>query len=157
MIEISTIETPIGIIEITADTNFVRSIQFIKEEKAVFLNCENDIINQTKNELTEYFNGDRTLFTLPLTFATSPFYKKVLMEVQKIKYGQTASYGLIANMVGKKGASRAVGKANSKNPIVIVVPCHRIITYNGAIGGYSAGIDKKSYLLKHEGAVFDSK
>ena len=151
MTEISTIETPIGLIEITADKNFVKSIQFIKEKKAVFVNYNNDIINQTNNELTEYFNGNRTIFTLPLTFTISPFYKKVLLEVQKIKYGQTASYGYIAKVIGQKGASRAVGKANSKNPIVIVVPCHRIITYNGSIGGYSAGIDKKSYLLKHEG------
>ena len=126
MIEISTIETPIGLIEITADTNFVKSIQFIKEKKAVFVNYNNDIINQTNNELTEYFNGNRTIFTLPLTFTISPFYKKVLLEVQKIKYGQTASYGYIAKVIGQKGASRAVGKANSKNPIVekMAYPAH---------------------------------
>ena len=74
----------------------------------------------------------------------------VLLEVKKIKYGEVASYGKIAKMVGNNEAVRAVGTANAKNPLPIIIPCHRIISWNGKLGGYSGGLDKKSFLLDHE-------
>ena len=82
------------------------------------------------------------------------FYKRVLLEVKKIKYGETASYGKIARMAGNNKAARAVGTANAKNPLPIIIPCHRIISSNGNIGGYSGGLDKKLYLLDHESNLF---
>ena len=101
-------------------------------------------------ELNEYFDGKRRSFTIPLKIDVPPFYKKVLLQVQKIEYGRTSSYAEIAKMSGNEKALRAVGTANSRNPIAIIIPCHRIISSKGTLGGYTGGLDKKSFLLRHE-------
>ena len=83
-----------------------------------------------------------------------PPFTKGIIRGKKIKYGETASYGKIARMAGNNKAVRAVGTANAKNPLPIIIPCHRIISSNGNIGGYSGGLDKKLYLLDHESNLF---
>ena len=105
---------------------------------------------RTSKQINEYFNGTRKVFEIPFKLDVSPFYIKVLLKVKKVKYGDVASYGKIAKMVGSNKAVRAVGTANAKNPLPIIIPCHRIISSKGHLGGYSGGLNKKSFLLDHE-------
>ncbi len=103
-------------------------------------------------QLTEYFFHNRKQFDLKLDINLPPFYKQVLDEVQKIPYGKTASYGEIAARVNNPKAVRAVGTANAKNPIPIIIPCHRVIAGDGSLGGYGGRLDRKMFLLELEGA-----
>ncbi len=101
-------------------------------------------------QLTEYFAGERTGFDFPMRMAGGPFERRVWAELETIPYGETASYGEIARRVGAPSASRAVGAANGRNPIAIVVPCHRVIGANGSLTGYGGGLPCKRALLDHE-------
>lgn len=105
---------------------------------------------QTQRELNEYFAGARTEFSLPLKPYGTEFQKQVWQELRHIDYATTISYGELANRLGKPAASRAVGNANGKNPISIIIPCHRVIGTNGALTGYAGGIECKKRLLHHE-------
>ena len=155
MNEFCFVDSPIGVIELEAESNFIsrikfkegNSLQLCKESKQ---NSESPILVKASKQINEYFNGNRKLFEIPFKLNVPPFYKKVLLEVKKVKYGETASYGKIARMAENSKAVRAVGTANAKNPLPIIIPCHRIISSNGNIGGYSGGLDKKLYLLDHE-------
>jgi len=115
---------------------------------------QSKILNQCLEELQEYFEDKRTIFTVPLDLDAPPFYKKVLQEVGKVPFGSTASYLEIASRVGSPKAVRAVGSANARNPIPIIIPCHRIIRSDGGLGGYAGGLDLKMDLLKHEDCEF---
>ena len=112
------------------------------------------VLEQAANELEEYFAGKRQTFTLPLDPEGTAFQRQVWEELRKIPYGQTASYGEIAARIGKPGAAVAVGQANSKNPIPIIIPCHRIIGTNGKLVGYTGGIHIKKALLAVEGISY---
>lgn len=107
---------------------------------------------EATRQLGEYFRGQRTSFDLPLSMHGTPFQRSVWAELRLIGYGQTASYGEIAQRVGQPGAARAVGIANARNPISIVVPCHRVIGANGTLTGYGGGLERKRYLLDLERA-----
>jgi methylated-DNA-[protein]-cysteine S-methyltransferase len=105
-------------------------------------------------QLAEYFAGTRREFDVPLAPRGTPFQLAVWAELMKITYGETASYGDIALALGKRlVASRAVGLANGRNPISIIVPCHRVIGTDGSLTGYGWGVERKEWLLRHEGAV----
>lgn len=104
-------------------------------------------------QLTEYFEGKRRQFTLPVAPEGSAFQRRVWEQLQKIPYGTTTSYGAIAERLGQPGAARAVGLANGANPIAVVVPCHRVVGGNGALTGYAGGLDRKAALLRLEGAT----
>jgi methylated-DNA-[protein]-cysteine S-methyltransferase len=107
------------------------------------------------DQLAEYFRGSRTEFDLPLAPRGTPFQLAVWAELTRIPYGVTASYGTVAGALGKSLlASRAVGLANGRNPISIIVPCHRVIGADGSLTGYGGGLDRKEWLLRHEGAPF---
>lgn len=108
------------------------------------------ILAQTIRELDEYFAGHRKKFTIPLAPEGTEFQKKVWRELAKIPFGKTVSYKDVASGIKKPTASRAVGSANGKNPICIIVPCHRVIASDGSLGGYSGGLKIKQYLLKLE-------
>jgi methylated-DNA-[protein]-cysteine S-methyltransferase len=104
-------------------------------------------------QLAEYFAGTRTEFDLPLAPLGTPFQLAVWAELMRIRYGSTASYGAVAAALGKSPvASRAVGLANGRNPISIIIPCHRVIGADGSLTGYGWGVDRKEWLLRHEGA-----
>ena len=106
-------------------------------------------------QIAEYFGGSRTEFDLPLAPSGSPFQLAVWAELARIPYGVTVSYGAVATAIGKSLlASRAVGLANGRNPISIIVPCHRVIGADGSLTGYGGGLDRKEWLLRHEGARF---
>jgi methylated-DNA-[protein]-cysteine S-methyltransferase len=110
---------------------------------------------QAAEQLAEYFAGSRTEFDLALAPSGSPFELAVWAELARIPYGVTVSYGAVANAIGKSLlASRAVGLANGRNPISIIVPCHRVIGADGSLTGYGGGLDRKEWLLRHEGAPF---
>jgi methylated-DNA-[protein]-cysteine S-methyltransferase len=111
--------------------------------------------NGASAQLAEYFAGSRTEFDLALAPSGSPFQLAVWAELARIPYGVTVSYGEVATAIGKSLlASRAVGLANGRNPISIIVPCHRVIGADGSLTGYGGGLDRKEWLLRHEGAPF---
>lgn len=145
----SVIETPVGKIKITADDERILSIDFTDDALA----AGNALCERAAEELKEYFSGKRKTFDLPLKKAPSAFAQKVYDEARKIPFGETASYGELARAAGSPGAARAAGTALSKNPHIIVVPCHRVIRQNGEPGRYTGGDEKKIALLAFEGAV----
>lgn len=110
------------------------------------------ILAQAVRELSEYFKGERKDFNLPLDIKGTPFQKNVWSELQKIPYGKTVSYKDIAKKVSSEKAVRAVGTANGRNPLSIVVPCHRVIASNGTLSGYAGGMNIKAKLLQLEQA-----
>lgn len=111
---------------------------------------ESKILAETVKELDEYFAGKRTKFEIPLDLQGTPFQKKVWTALTKIPYGKTYSYKELAGKINNPKAMRAVGSANGKNPICIIVPCHRVIAADGSIGGYSGGLPVKKALLDLE-------
>lgn len=114
---------------------------------------ENIHLNTASLELFEYFKGERKKFSVKLDIKGTDFQKKVWKELQKIPYGKTCSYKDIAIKLNDPNASRAVGTANGKNPICIIIPCHRVIAQNGKLGGYTGGLDIKIELLEVEGGI----
>ena len=146
------VDTPLGQLGIHSDDFHLHMIQFIDTAYNITPSSNpSKIANSVSKQMHEYFNGTRRTFNLSLYLDLPPFYKKVLSEVSKIKYGQTASYMDIAIKSGNKKAVRAVGAANANNPIPIIIPCHRIIFSSGKIGGYASGLEKKMFLLNQEG------
>lgn len=111
---------------------------------------ETPVLAKAKQQLEEYFAGKRTEFDLPLAPKGTEFQQQVWQELRTIPFGKTTSYQYIAKAVGKPKGSQAVGGANGKNPIAIVIPCHRVIGKNGNLTGYAGGLDKKSWLLALE-------
>lgn len=152
MINTFTYDTDYGKITISEENNFI--IEMTLGDSALKdsdLNTnESLIIKKAYKQLIEYFNGQRTYFNLPLNPKGTEFQKKVWNALLKIPYGSTCSYKDIAVMIGNEKASRAVGGANNKNPIFIVIPCHRVIGANGDLVGYGSGLDLKRKLLDLE-------
>ena len=112
------------------------------------------LIEAAKRGLTAYFEGARTDFAaLALDPRGTPFQLRVWQELRRIPWGQTISYVELARRAGNPKASRAVGQANAVNPIPLIIPCHRVIAGDGSLGGYSSGLDRKRWLLRHEGAM----
>ena len=110
------------------------------------------LLLQTKKQLAQYFAGERKVFTLPLAPHGTPFQQQVWQALLAVPYGQTVSYGEIARRIGRPKAVRAVGMACNRNPLVIMVPCHRIVGKNGRLVGYAGGVDIKQKLLNLEQA-----
>lgn len=108
------------------------------------------VLRQAVRELREYFAGARREFTVPLAPAGTPFQQQVWAALRGIPYGETRTYGQIAARIGRPKASRAVGMANNRNPIAVIVPCHRVVGSSGALVGYAAGLSVKERLLKLE-------
>jgi|ERR1019366_3084666 methylated-DNA-[protein]-cysteine S-methyltransferase len=144
-------KSPIGIIQITGTEDFVTSVNFSDEESES--PHVPDVLIQCKHELQEYFTGERKEFSIKTEPEGTIFQKNVWAELCKIKYGDTTSYIDIANKLKNPGAVRAVGAANGKNPVAVIIPCHRIIGENGKLTGYAGGLWRKQWLLEHEGNV----
>jgi methylated-DNA-[protein]-cysteine S-methyltransferase len=111
---------------------------------------ENDTLRRTVEQLDEYFAGTRTAFDVPLAAPGTTFQHQAWNALVRIPYGETVSYGEQAVMLGDKNKARAVGAANGKNPIPIIVPCHRVVGSNGHLTGFAGGLDTKAWLLDHE-------
>jgi methylated-DNA-[protein]-cysteine S-methyltransferase len=113
------------------------------------------IFARAEAELKEYWAGERRVFEVPLGFVGTPFQRLVWSALREIPYGSTTSYGELADRLGRPAASRAVGLANGKNPVGIIVPCHRVVGSNGSLTGYGGGLERKRYLLHFEqGTLF---
>jgi methylated-DNA-[protein]-cysteine S-methyltransferase len=113
-------------------------------------------LDAVRRELDEYFEGERREFDLPLDLRVAPFHEAVLHELARVPYGRTETYGALAAKVGRPKAARAVGTVMNRNPIPIVLPCHRIVGANGSLTGYGGGLDAKRALLELEGAMLPS-
>ena len=111
------------------------------------------VFEQTRRELDEYFNCKRRVFTMPIAPNGTEFQKQAWIALTKIPFGEKQTYGQQAAMIGRPKAVRAIGAANGKNPISIIVPCHRVIGSNGALTGYAGGLHNKEFLLKLEGIL----
>ncbi|UXR66064.1 methylated-DNA--[protein]-cysteine S-methyltransferase [Bdellovibrio bacteriovorus] len=147
------IKTHLGDLYLVASPSGLQSIFWTKSKIPMLENPqspEGKILRQTESQLQEYLQGQRRKFDLPLDLKGTEFQKKVWKELLKIPYGKTTSYKQLATVLGSPQASRAVGTANGKNPVCIVVPCHRVINTDGGLGGYSGGLKIKSQLLQLE-------
>lgn len=113
---------------------------------------DDDAFADVRAQLAEYFAGTRRDFELPLNASGSPFQKRVWAQLRRIPYGTTTSYGELAAELDPPGFSRAVGSANGRNPISIIVPCHRVVGADGSLTGYGGGLPAKRWLLEHEAA-----
>jgi methylated-DNA-[protein]-cysteine S-methyltransferase len=113
---------------------------------------DDEPFREVRAQLTEYLAGERRTFDLPLRLLGTPFQRRVWDELRRIPFGETISYAELARRVGQPGAARAVGSANGRNPIGLIIPCHRVIAADGGLGGYGGGLDRKRWLLRHEAA-----
>lgn len=145
------VQAPFGNLYLYADDNYLSGINFREVDSLETKTDENHpILQQAAQQLKEYFSGQRHTFDLPLRFSGTDFQQQVWQHLQTIPYGDTQSYQQVAGAIDNPKAVRAVGNANNKNPIVIVVPCHRVIGANGNMVGYGGGLPVKEWLLKHE-------
>ncbi|MCK1991946.1 methylated-DNA--[protein]-cysteine S-methyltransferase [Peribacillus muralis] len=145
-------ESPIGVIEISSTSEAICSILFVERNMAV--NSKQDqtpkVLVDCFNQLDQYFKGERSEFTFPYVVEGTLFQKQVWNALTGIEYAKTGSYKEIAVSIGNEKAIRAVGSANGRNQLSIVIPCHRIIGSNGKLTGYAGGLWRKEWLLSHE-------
>ena len=150
-------DTPIGELVLEANLNYLIKISFkdkvLNQSKTDSINKKNLILEKTIKQLDEYFFNNRTFFTINYLLTTTSFFKKVLEEVSLIKFGKVKSYKQIATILKNKNAYRAVANANAKNPLPIIIPCHRVIKSSEKIGGYGGGVINKRYLLSLENKI----
>lgn len=146
-------ETNIGKIGIVENGSFITHVYFGESTPQDANITETPLLKKASKQLQEYLEGKRKIFNLPLAPKGTEFQEKVWRALQEIPYGKTYSYKDIAKSIGNVKASRAVGMANNKNPILIFIPCHRIIGTNGKLVGYAGGLDIKEKLLEME-AIF---
>jgi methylated-DNA-[protein]-cysteine S-methyltransferase len=140
----------LGLMEIKGTRQAIASVSFVEEEKPSS-NSVPAVLLQCKLELDEYFNGKRKAFAVPLAPVGTEFQQLVWNELLKIDFGNTNTYMSIAKKMNNPGAVRAVGLANGKNPIGVIIPCHRVIGEDGSLTGYAGGLWRKKWLLEHEG------
>jgi methylated-DNA-[protein]-cysteine S-methyltransferase len=146
--------TPVGRLLLTSDGESLTGLYFTDIPKCVVpaddWQEDDAVLADAHRQLTEYFDGQREDFDLPLEMKGSAFQLAVWNALREVGYGRTASYRDIATRIGKPAAVRAVGMTNGRNPIAIIVPCHRVIGANGSLTGYGGGLDRKSWLLDLE-------
>nr|WP_269814682.1 methylated-DNA--[protein]-cysteine S-methyltransferase [Bowmanella yangjiangensis] len=140
--------SPIGLMELCAVEQGLQAITFVDAQTQA--ETDTPILKKAAEQLAEYFDGRRQDFDLPLAARGTAFQQQVWHALVSIPFGQTGSYLDIARKIGNPAAVRAVGAANGKNPLSIVVPCHRIIGSNGNLTGYAGGLERKAWLLQHE-------
>ena len=151
------IESPAGPLVIAADASGLRHIEFYQNrhpaDRDDWQGGDNEVLQAAEAQLDEYFSGSRTYFELPLAPQGTAFQLAVWQELARIPYGTTISYAELAQRVGNPTATRAVGAANGRNPLPIVLPCHRVIGADGALTGFGGGLPMKQFLLQLEGAL----
>lgn len=148
-------KSPCGLIEISSSENGITALFFIKSKSRK--ENKNEILSECVSQLEEYFHKKRKSFSLPLDLHGTKFQKRVWEELLHIPYGKTISYLHLAEILGDKNSMRAVGGANGKNPVSIIIPCHRVIGANGNLIGYGGGLDIKKWLLEFEGALIQQE
>lgn len=150
------IDSPVGQLQLVAHDQALVAVKWDNEDPkrlrlaSMLEQSDHPMLLKVEQQLAEYFCGERQLFDLPLDLAGTEFQQQVWQALQSIPYAETRSYKDIAEQIGNPKAVRAVGAANGKNPISIVVPCHRVIGASGQLVGFAGGLDYKQYLLAHE-------
>ncbi len=152
------IDSPVGPLFLAASNEGLHAIEFHDNKHPVKRSAnwregDNTVLRKAHEQLDEYFAGKRHAFDLPLSPAGTEFQLKVWTTLASIPYGETISYAQLATRIGKPSAMRAVGAANGRNPLPIVLPCHRVIGADGALTGFGGGLPTKQFLLKLEGAL----
>ena len=151
-----TIWSPVGELTLVADDRGLAAILWEDDKPdrvrlgALREQADHPVLLETERQLGEYFAGTRRTFDVPLSFAGTDFQKRVWAALLAIPFGETRSYGEIAQQLGTPGASRAVGAANGRNPISIIAPCHRVVGSTGKLTGFAGGLEAKAFLLELE-------
>ncbi|HZT05782.1 MAG TPA: methylated-DNA--[protein]-cysteine S-methyltransferase [Chloroflexota bacterium] len=154
----TTMESPIGQLILTGDRSHITGLLLPEDHgrrtsvDPLWIRAD-DAFGEAVAQLDAYFAGQLTRFALPIALSGTPFQMRVWRALQQIRYGETATYGQIAAQIGQPAAVRAVGLANGRNPIAIIVPCHRVVGAGGALTGYGGGLDRKRWLLDLEQRV----
>lgn len=154
-----TMRSPVGKLTLVADHHALIAVLWENEDPnrvklpKLFPTGNHPILNRAHIQLQEYFSGQRRVFDIPLEFRGTEFQKKIWRTLLKIPFGQTTTYGELAQKIGSPKACRAVGAANRSNPISIIVPCHRVIGAGGNLTGFAGGLPGKQYLLNHENQI----
>ncbi len=150
----TSVDSPVGTLTLSASDGFVTSMYMHGQRHAppapVAARRDDAWFAGVVDQLHAYFDGDLTEFQVPIRLEGTDFQRRVWSHLQDIPYGETISYGELARRVGSPKASRAVGLANGRNPVSIIVPCHRVIGANGQLTGYGGGLERKTWLLEHE-------
>lgn len=141
-----TVQSPIGALTLTEEDGALVKLSFADEGARE----ETPLLHQAAQELAEYFRGERREFTVPLSPRGTPFQRQCWDALLQIPYGETRSYAFQAQMIGKPQACRAAGMANHRNPLPVLIPCHRVVGKNGSLTGYAGGLDRKKILLQIE-------
>lgn len=152
--DFAVIKTPVGRLKIKGDNRGISSIMWTEETEK---EADNVIVREAVKELKEYFDGKRKVFNVPLNTDGTEFQKKVWQKTAEIPFGKTSTYGEIAASVGSPKGCRAVGGAVNKNPVNIIVPCHRVIGADSSLTGYRGGLERKRWLLEFEGVLEASR
>ncbi len=147
--ETAYVETPLGVAKLIGDETGLSYISLLDESQKL-TDVIPEVLEDAVYQLNEYFAGKRTEFSLQLNPEGTPFQQKVWQALQEIPYGQTVTYGELSKSLGDPKAIRAVASANGKNPLWIVIPCHRVIGSDGSLTGYAGGLERKKWLLEHE-------
>ena len=158
----SILKTPLGDTLVTADATQLIGLYFIEsahppERRADWvLDARHPVLAQTGEQLYEYFNRERTSFSLPLHLSGTDFQRRIWREIASIPFGETLSYSELAQRAGAPRAIRAAGTSTGRNPICIIIPCHRVVGKHGALGGYAGGLERKRHLLALEHACINA-
>jgi methylated-DNA-[protein]-cysteine S-methyltransferase len=144
--------SPLGELRLSADGDELTAVSLPSDEPVAAERRSSHVLERARQQLTEYFAGARRVFELPLAPRGTAFQQIVWRALTTIGYAETWSYGQLARAIGRPAASRAVGAANGRNPLAIIIPCHRVIGANGTLTGYAGGLDAKRWLLHHEQA-----
>ena len=150
-------ESPIGELLAVGDGQALHGLYMQEGRTAIAVRAEwepaEEPFGEVRAQLADYFDGRRTVFNLPLAMQGTPFQVRAWTALQDIPYGETISYGEQARRIGRPADPRAVGQANGRNPIAVIVPCHRVIGANGSLTGYGGGLERKRHLLELEAGV----
>ncbi len=148
----TTLDTPVGPLLIEGTRDFITSVQYTPRRPADGRSCA--ALDRARRQLREYFAGKRKAFDVTVNLSTgTPFQRAVWSQVMQVGYGETTTFSELARRLGKPTAQRAVGRAVANNPLMIVIPCHRVLSAKGKLAGYQGGLRTKEWLLKHERAV----
>jgi methylated-DNA-[protein]-cysteine S-methyltransferase len=148
------VDSPVGPLTLVAEDGVLAGLYLAQQrhrpDPALHGDRCDDVLPDLREQLTSYWSGELRSFDVPLRLAGTRFQQEVWAGLQTIPYGETWHYGRLAASIGRSGASRAVGLANGRNPISVVVPCHRVIGSGGSLTGYGGGLERKAWLLAHE-------
>lgn len=159
MIWYTTIETPLGDMLVAARARGIAGVWFVGQKYGPVVgpdwvdDPDNDLVRHASLQIAEYFAGSRRVFDLPLDLEGTPFQQRVWRALCDIPHGETTTYGRLSERLGGRGTARAVGAAVGRNPVSVIVPCHRVVGQDGSLTGYAGGLDRKRALLRHESGV----